>query len=122
MGAGSFPTLQRWRTDPLRFRIESKPGLFYLSSYHANALGRHEARIQPHASFQTLGADDHARREAYRQLIDAGLSPPEAEALGEHTRQQKPWGSDRFRRQIEALTQRSTEVRPRGRPARSREK
>ena len=59
-----------------------------------------------------------------------------------HTRQQKPWGSERFQRQVEALTQRATavrprgcprtsenepdpfspEVRPRGRPARSREK
>ena len=51
-------------------------GDYLWSSYHTNALGRHEARNQPHASFQKLGADDHARREAYRQLIDAGLSPP----------------------------------------------
>ena len=108
--------------NPVRAGMVAIAGDYPWSSYHANALGRHEARIQPHASFQQLGADNHARREAYRQLVDAGLSPPEAEALGEHTRQQKPWGSDRFRRQIEALTQRSTEVRPRGRPARSREK
>ena len=33
-----------------------------------------------------------------------------------HTQQQKPWGSDRFRRQVGALTQRAAGVRPRRRP------
>jgi hypothetical protein len=32
------------------------------------------------------------------------------------TRQQKTWGSERFRLQIEALAKRELAVRPRGRP------
>ena len=32
------------------------------------------------------------------------------------THQQKTWGSERFRLQIEALAQRDLQVRPRGRP------
>lgn len=38
------------------------------------------------------------------------------DALRMHTQQQKPWGSERFRQQIEALAGRSVELRPRGRP------
>jgi hypothetical protein len=36
--------------------------------------------------------------------------------LRAHTQQQRAWGSSRFRAQIEALTQRGTTFRPRGRP------
>jgi putative transposase len=50
--------------NPVRAGMVAIAGDYPWSSYHVNALGRHEARIQPHASFQTLGADDHARREA----------------------------------------------------------
>lgn len=38
------------------------------------------------------------------------------DALRMHTQQQKPWGSERFHQQIEALAERSVELRPRGRP------
>lgn len=34
-------------------------------------------------------------------------------------RQQKPWGSEKFRREIEVLMGRAVEVRPRGRPAKA---
>ena len=49
----------------------------------------------------------------------AGIPDELRDALTRHTRQQKPWGSDRFRREIEVLTGRSLEVRPAGRPRRS---
>jgi putative transposase len=40
----------------------------------------------------------------------------ETDALRLATNQQKTWGSERFRLQIEALTERKLEVRSRGRP------
>jgi hypothetical protein len=40
----------------------------------------------------------------------------ETDALRLATNQQKTWGSERFRLQIEALAKRELEVRPRGRP------
>jgi len=89
------------------------------SSYHANALGRTETRLRPHPTYLSLGTHPDERRAAYRDLVDAGLPPHDAEALTLHTHQQKPWGSERFKRQLEALTQRAIEVRPRGRPRRS---
>jgi putative transposase len=81
-----------------------------------NVDGRAEPRLRPHATYLQLGTTDEARRAAYRQLIEAGLTPGDDNALALHTRQQKPWGSNRFKRKIEALVQRSLEVRPRGRP------
>ena len=38
------------------------------------------------------------------------------EALRAHTHQQRALGSDRFRAQVEALTHRSENLKPRGRP------
>ena len=46
----------------------------------------------------------------------------ETDALRLATNQQKTWGSERFRLQIEALTKREVLVRPRGRPRKEAEK
>lgn len=108
--------------NPVRAGMVSTPRGYRWSSYRDNALGLSDALIQPHAAYRQLGADAHARRAAYRQLVDVGLPAGDAEALALHTRQQKPWGSAKFKRQVEALTQRSTDVRPRGRPRRTAEK
>ncbi len=53
---------------------------------------------------------------ALRGHLFASMDAHDIDALRLHTQQQKPWGSERFCRQIEALAQRSVEVRPRGRP------
>jgi len=108
--------------NPLRAGMVTSPGDYPWSSFHANALGQTEARVHPHDAYLQLGTTGPERRDAYRQLVAAGIAPEDAEAIGVHTRQQKPWGSDRFKRQIACLTQRATDVRPRGRPARSRDK
>lgn len=56
------------------------------------------------------------RLRAYRALFEGALSPETQEALRAHTRQNKAFGNDRFRQQIETLVGRSMEVRSRGRP------
>ena len=105
--------------NPVRAGMCTAPGEYAWSSYHANALGQHEPRLRPHPAFSALGATDEARRLAYRVLVAAGIPDELRDTLTLHTRHQKPWGSDRFRRQIELLTGRSLEVRPAGRPRRS---
>ena len=90
------------------------------SSYRCNALGAFEARIKAHPSHLQLGAADANRQSAYRDLVANGLSREEADALRLHTQQQRVWGDDRFRAQIEALTQRTVTVRPRGQPSTAR--
>lgn len=86
-----------------------------------NAYGRHDPRVTPHAAYLRLGSTDDERQRAYRQRIAEALDPQETADLRAHTQQQRVWGSDRLRAQIEALTQRATIIRPRGRP-RSSEK
>ena len=94
----------------------TSPGDYPWSSFHANALGQTEARVHPHDAYLQLGTTEPERRDAYRHFLAAGIAPEDDVAIGVHTRQQKPWGSHRFKRQIACLTQRATDVRPRGRP------
>ena len=78
--------------------------------------------ITPHPLHLALGRDPIARQAAYRGLFETMPPPEQAESLRLHTQQQKPWGTERFRQQIEVLANRSVEVRPRGRPRSGRDK
>jgi len=102
--------------NPVRAGMVATAREYRWSSHACNALGQHESRISPHPAYLALGADNAARRVAYQTLVAQGLHENHANAIALHTRQQKPWGSDRFRREIEALTGRAVDVRPRGRP------
>ncbi|AKC87087.1 transposase [Pseudoxanthomonas suwonensis] len=103
--------------NPVRAGITSAPGAYAWSSHACNAYGIREPRITPHPAYLALGSSDGDRQGAYRDLLAQGLPSEEAEALRLHTRQQKAWGSERFRRQMETSVLRSMESRPRGRPA-----
>ncbi len=101
--------------NPVRAGIVTSPREYRWSSHARNAHDTHEPRITPHAAYLSLAADDVMRLDAYRRLF-ASMDAHHIEALRLHTQQQKPWGSGRFRQHIEALAQRSVELRPRGRP------
>lgn len=102
--------------NPVRAAMVAGPAEYRWSSHARNAHGARDPRITPHASYLALGRDPATRQVTYRGLF--GTAPPcaEADSLRLHTQQQKPWGSDKFRQQIEALAERSLEVRSRGRP------
>jgi len=102
--------------NPVRAAMVASPADYRWSSHARNAQGAHEARITSHSSYQALGCDDAERQAAYRRLFVNASDTDDAEHLRVHTQQQKPWGSGKFRQQIEALVQRSLEVRSRGRP------
>lgn len=101
--------------NPVRAGMSLGPADYRWSSHAFNALGATDPVTTPHRDYLRLGHDTPSRLAAYRLLFDqdAGHSDDDLRA---HTRQQKVWGSDRFRREIEALTQRAAHVRPRGRP------
>ncbi|WP_229792397.1 transposase [Cognatilysobacter bugurensis] len=103
--------------NPVRAAMTLEPGDYRWSSYACNAAGVHDARVTPHEAYRRLGAVDRERLATYAALVAGGIAMEQAHDLAVHTQQQKPWGSERFRRQIEALTGREVEVRPRGRPA-----
>jgi putative transposase len=56
------------------------------------------------------------RRERYRELLTAPLAASDIDAIRMHTQQQRVYGSDKFRQQIQSLVERATAIRPRGRP------
>ena len=63
----------------------SAPSDYLWSSDHANALGRDEPRLHPHASWTALGTTDERRRQRYRELIAAGIPDERRDALALHT-------------------------------------
>ena len=94
----------------------SEPDAYRWSSHARSAGGAHEPRITPHPAYLQLGSDAESRQAAFLELFKDELAAEHAAGLRLHTQQQKAWGSDRFRQQVEALTQRAAGVRPRGRP------
>ncbi|GAB1595055.1 transposase [Lysobacter claricitrinus] len=105
--------------NPVRAGMVVHPTDYPWSSCVTNALGRDEPRVRPHAAWLALSGTAEQRFAAYRELIASGLTAEELEALTSHTRQQKAWGSQRFKSEIETLVGRSMEIRQAGRPRRS---
>jgi len=83
-----------------------------------NALGLNNPIITPHPDYLRLGTTTQSRRDADQTLLAEELPPSELDAVRAHTRQQRVYANNLFRQQIEALTQRCVNVRPRGRPRR----
>jgi putative transposase len=102
--------------NPVRAGMVVRPDDYPWSSHARNAYGSHDPCITPHPAYQGLGGSDGERQVAYQQLIAEAIDPRETADLRLHTQQQRVWATDRFRAQIEALTQRAAGVRPRGRP------
>jgi putative transposase len=88
--------------------------LYRWSSYRANALGEPDALLTPHALDLRLG--DDARRAAYRELFRGALDDKPLSVLRLALNQHQPIGTDRFYREIEAMTVQRRQLRKRGRP------
>jgi putative transposase len=102
--------------NPVRAGIVATAREYRWSNHGHNACGEHDPRLHPHPAYASLGATAAERRQAYQRLFDDALAENEVSELRLATNQQKTWGSERFRRQIEALASRELQVRPRGRP------
>ena len=55
--------------NPVRARVVAWPGEYPWSSFHANALGRNDPLLTPHAHYCALGRDAESRQAAYRALF-----------------------------------------------------
>jgi putative transposase len=102
--------------NPIRAHMTNSPDAYPWSSYGRNGLGNHDPLITSHEQYTLLGSTSPERQAAYRGLVSELLEDSQLEDLRLHTQQQRAWGNKRFQQQIEALTQRSVVVRPRGRP------
>lgn len=96
--------------NPVRAGMTAITRDYRWSSHGHNAWGTHDPRLTPHPAYRALGATKAERQQAYLRLFDAGLTDSDADALRLATQQQKTWGSERFRQQIEALAQRKLNI------------
>jgi len=102
--------------NPVRAGMVDDPAGYRWSSYRANALGEADAIVTAHPPYLALGADDDARRAAYRALFRSALEDQPLSDLRLALNQDQPLGNDRFYREVEAMTGQRRELRKRGRP------
>jgi putative transposase len=55
--------------NPVRARVVARPGQYRWSSFRANALGRNDPLLTPHAHYCALGRGAESRRAAYLALF-----------------------------------------------------
>ncbi|MBI5449775.1 MAG: transposase [Gammaproteobacteria bacterium] len=105
--------------NPVRAGMVDHPGGYRWSSYHVNALGKHDSLVQPHDRYLALDASAEGRQAVYRDLFRASIDVTTLNEIRQST--QKGWvlGNDRFKEEIEKLLQRRAQPLPRGGDRRS---
>jgi putative transposase len=100
--------------NPVRANMVQHPGEYPWSSYAANALGKPDSLLTPHALYQTLGNLPEQRQAAYRALFEVHIDDKALDEIRQAT--QKGWalGNDRFKEEMERLLKRRTRPLPRG--------
>jgi REP-associated tyrosine transposase len=80
--------------NPVAAGMVNHPTLYTWSSYRANALGRDDRIVSPHAEYLALGHNAEAQRNAYAALFHDTLEPSLVADIRAATRGGYPMGSD----------------------------
>ena len=107
--------------NPVCADMTDDPAHYRWSSYCANGLGQADALLTPHDLYLALDGDPANRQAVYRSLFRSEL---EHEALADIRlvlNQGQPLGKGRFVDQVERMSGRRCEVRPRGRPRKTKD-
>lgn len=102
--------------NPVRAGLVARATDFGWSSVHQHLGLRREPWLQPHPVYLWLGSDEAARAAAWRACLDASLHPDEVDTIRQHSRSERAWGDDSFKKTIEKLTGQPTAIRGPGRP------
>jgi len=102
--------------NPVRAGMVDHPAGYAWSSFHCNGLGQPDAVIMPHPLYIQLGCNTGARLTGYRRLFDTHLEAGLIDNIRDMLNQELVLGSDHFREQVEAMLDRQTSARPKGRP------
>lgn len=86
--------------NPVRAGQTNHPSDYPWSSYQANALGRRDTLVTPHAEYVALGRDHNERRLAYRALFLDVIDKTALDHIRESTNKGWALGDDRFRLEI----------------------
>lgn len=102
--------------NPVRAHMVARASDYPWSSHAANAGHADDGLVQPHPAYLALAANTDLRSTRYREWLAAGSGREETDDIRRHTAQQRCWGSEDFRRLIEARTGRCLRLQPPGRP------
>ena len=100
--------------NPVRAGMETDPGDYPWSSYRANGLGQPAKLWTPHRVYQELGNTLADRAAAYRALFTEQLDSTIINQIRQATNQGMALGNDRFKQEVERLTQRRVSPLKRG--------
>ena len=100
----------------MRAAMVVAPGDYAWSSYRANAEGRADRHVHPHAEYARLGTSVEERCVAYRALFLEAIGEDRMSEIRAYVQQQRALGTKRFQDVIEAELRRVATVRPRGWP------
>jgi putative transposase len=103
--------------NPVRAGMVVSPADYRWSSHRCNVLDEYDPVVTPHDEYRSLGVDGAERRAAYRSLFLSEIASGALEDIRASTRQELAYGSERFKDQVEAMTQRRLRPGRPGRPA-----
>ena len=106
--------------NPVRADRVKHPADYPWSSYHYNALGVSNGLIKAHTVYTALGRGASSRQSAYRALFEQQIPEQTMDEIRAATNKAWVLGDARFLKQIEALTQRQAQPKPRGGDKRSK--
>ena len=100
--------------NPVRAGIAHDPGDYPWSSYRANGWGRPTKLWTPHPTYCELGASAAEQAAAYRALFVGQLDSTLLKQIRLATNQGMALGAERFKEEVERLTQRRVNPLKRG--------
>jgi putative transposase len=107
--------------NPVRADMVEHPSQYPWSSYGVNAQGEESDLVVPHELYMRLGATEEDRRSFYRELLKVHIGEGGLEEMREATNKAWVMGDDRFKQQIEKMTERQSSPKAKGGDRRSRE-
>jgi putative transposase len=107
--------------NPVRAGIVTHPAEYLWSSYRANAQGEISTLLTPHALYDALDRDSHARRGAYRELFRSQLDPRLVDEIRSATNGNYALGSEQFQAEVASAPGRRVTPGRSGRPRKRKE-
>lgn len=111
-----FACMRYIELNPVRAGIVEAPADYTWTSYHANAFGKEDPLVTRHVLYQSLGKNDAARSQAYRELFRDHINRVLLHEIRSALQTGTPLGSDRFRKGIEVTLGTKVGQVNRGRP------
>lgn len=88
--------------NPVRAGMVARPGEYRWSSFRRNFCGQHDPVVIEHSEYTELGSDVATRAAVYSRLFDEGLEDATVRDIRQSLDRCDPYGSDEFRRRVEA--------------------